>query len=42
MLHIYYPKAMHNIYVKDQENYYRGKKFLRYVQHLLSHLVRKS
>ena len=26
MLHIYDPKAMHNIYVKDQDNYYRDEK----------------
>ncbi|KAI1788591.1 cytochrome P450 [Ganoderma leucocontextum] len=26
MLHIYDPKAMHSVYVKDQDNYYRGEK----------------
>ncbi|KAM5540029.1 hypothetical protein V8D89_006169, partial [Ganoderma adspersum] len=26
VLHIYDPKAMHSIYVKDQENYYRGER----------------
>ena len=31
MLHIYDPKAMHSIYVKDQDNYYRGEKAVGYV-----------
>ena len=33
MLHIYDPKAMHSIYLKVQDNYYRGEKSVRYVQH---------
>ena len=32
MLHIYDPKAMHSIYLKDQDNYYRDEKSVRYVQ----------
>ena len=31
MLHVYDPKAMHSIYVKDQESYSRGEKATRYV-----------
>ncbi len=32
MLHIYDPKAMYSVYVKDQDNYYRGEKTIGYVQ----------
>lgn len=32
MLHVYDPKAMHSIYVKDQDNYYRGEKSVRHVE----------
>ena len=29
MLHVYDPKAMHSVYVKDQDSYYRGEKIRR-------------
>ncbi|KAM5540048.1 hypothetical protein V8D89_006188 [Ganoderma adspersum] len=35
MLHIYDPKAMHSIYVKDQDNYYRGEKAVGTIRLLL-------
>ncbi len=39
MLHVYDPKAMHSIYVKDQDNYSRGEKAMRLVQYPSSHLA---
>ncbi|KAM5539995.1 hypothetical protein V8D89_006327 [Ganoderma adspersum] len=35
MLHIYDPKAMHSVYVKDQDNYYRGDKTIGVIRLLL-------
>ncbi|KAM5531329.1 hypothetical protein V8D89_015009, partial [Ganoderma adspersum] len=35
MLHIYDPKAMHSIYVKDQDNYYWGEKAVGTIRLLL-------
>ena len=29
MLHIYDPKALHSVYIKDQDSYYRGEKIRR-------------
>ena len=31
MLHIYDPKALHSVYIKDQDSYYRGEKSIGYV-----------
>ncbi|KAM5540033.1 hypothetical protein V8D89_006173 [Ganoderma adspersum] len=35
MLHIYDPKALHSVYLKDQDNYYRGEKSIGVIRLLL-------
>ncbi|PIL34328.1 cytochrome P450 [Ganoderma sinense ZZ0214-1] len=39
MLHVFDPKAMHSVYVKDQDNYYRGEKIRRQVPPTLALLL---
>ncbi len=41
MLHIYDPKAMHSVYVKDQDNYFRGEKSARHAQRPMLHRIWK-